>query len=106
MPVSGKMEVTVKFTQFPADAQPVGKDRKEIRLLCDGREVRIALGPKAFARLEQARAQWPYWMGVIAGQMGPATPKGFVLLEPKVQVFERKPKAPAPAAEPKAPPGE
>jgi hypothetical protein len=35
----------------------------------------------------------------IEGKMGKATPKGFVLEEPNVQVFERKPKEKAEAAE-------
>lgn len=34
----------------------------------------------------------------IAGKMGETTSDGFVLLEPNIQVFERKPKAEAAAA--------
>jgi hypothetical protein len=35
------------------------------------------------------------WVAAIAGQMGKATPNGFVLEQPNIQVFEKKPKAEA-----------
>ena len=34
------------------------------------------------------------WVAAIAGQMGEKTDKGFVLKEPNIQVFEKKPKEP------------
>jgi hypothetical protein len=34
------------------------------------------------------------WVAAIAGKMGESTSKGFVLLEPSIQVFEKKPKEP------------
>jgi hypothetical protein len=57
--------------------------------------VTVTLRPKLFSKLETAATQWPEWVAAITGQMGPPTSDGFVLLEPNLQVFERKPKAPA-----------
>ena len=36
------------------------------------------------------------WVGAIAGKFGAATEKGFILDQPSIQVFEKKPKAPKP----------
>ena len=35
-------------------------------------------------------------VGAIAGKLGAATEKGFILDQPSIQVFEKKPKAPKP----------
>jgi hypothetical protein len=48
--------------------------------------------PKVFKKLEDAQANYPQWVAAIAGKMGEATETGFVLLEPNIQVFEKKPK--------------
>jgi hypothetical protein len=34
------------------------------------------------------------WVAAIAGKMGEPTDRGFVLNEPSIQVFEKKPKEP------------
>jgi hypothetical protein len=34
------------------------------------------------------------WVAAIAGKMGEPTDRGFVLNEPAIQVFEKKPKEP------------
>jgi hypothetical protein len=34
------------------------------------------------------------WVAAIAGKLGEATPDGFVLADPAIQVFEKKPKDP------------
>jgi hypothetical protein len=49
--------------------------------------------------LEDAQANYPQWVAAIAGKMGEATETGFVLLEPNIQVFEKKPKEAKPAEE-------
>ena len=45
-----------------------------------------------FKKLEDAQANYPQWVAAIAGKMGEATETGFVLFEPNIQVFEKKPK--------------
>jgi hypothetical protein len=43
------------------------------------------------------------WVAAIAGKMGEPMHGGFVLNEPNIQVFERKPKEPKPQEETKYP---
>lgn len=93
MNTPGKMEITIKINQFPSDVATVQNGWKEFRVECNGREVSITLRPKMFTKLEEAKAKYPEWVAAITGQMGPETPKGFVLSEPNIQVFERKPKS-------------
>jgi hypothetical protein len=67
---------------------------------CDGIAVTTTMRPKTWAKLEEAAAKWPSWVAAIAGKLGPLEGAGITLLEPAVQVFERKPKEskePAPA---------
>jgi hypothetical protein len=56
-----------------------------------------------FAKLEAAYAKGTPWVATLAGQLGPATATGFVLIETNLQVFDVKPKPhtntpPAPTA--------
>lgn len=55
--------------------------------------------PKVFKKLEQAQESYPMWVAAIAGKMGEASREGFVLDQPNIQVFERKPKEPKPEAD-------
>jgi hypothetical protein len=57
--------------------------------------VTVTLKPKMFKKLTDAQANFPMWVGAIAGTMGEATPTGFILENPNIQVFEKKPKAEA-----------
>jgi len=42
--------------------------------------------------LVKASQEYPLWVTAISGKMGADTAKGFVLEQPGVQVFEKKPK--------------
>jgi len=48
--------------------------------------------PKVFKKLQDAQANYPEWVAAIAGKLGNPTENGFVLDEPNIQVFEKKPK--------------
>jgi hypothetical protein len=48
-----------------------------------------------FKKLTDAQANFPMWVGAIGGAMGEATPTGFILENPNIQVFEKKPKVEA-----------
>jgi hypothetical protein len=54
--------------------------------------VTITVKPKVWKKLTDAQANYPQWVAAIAGKLGDATENGFVLLEPNIQVFERKAK--------------
>lgn len=94
MSISGKLELTIKINEFPADAQTVENGWKQFDLDCDGTVVSLKVKPKVFKKLEQAQENYPMWVAAISGKMGASTAKGFMLDEPSIQVFERKPKEP------------
>jgi len=96
MPVTGKLEVTVKINELPA-AKTVENGWQFFEVDCDGRLMSITVKPKVWKKLEDAQASYPMWVAAIAGKLGDATEQGFVMLEPNIQVFEKKAKEPAPA---------
>ncbi|HAA32799.1 MAG TPA: fertility inhibition FinO-like protein [Cyanobacteria bacterium UBA8553] len=94
MSTPGKLELTIKINEFPTDVKTVDNGWKEFDLDCDGQVVTIKVRPKVFKKLEQAQENYPMWVAAIAGKMGESTKVGFVLDQPNIQVFERKPKEP------------
>jgi hypothetical protein len=96
MPVAGKLEVTIKISEFP-EAKTVENGWKSFDVDCEGRLVSITVKPKIWKKLEDAQANYPQWVAAIAGKIGEATEQGFVLLEPNIQVFEKKAKEPVAA---------
>jgi hypothetical protein len=90
--ITGKLEVTIKISEFPTDVQTVENGWKSFDVDCDGKIVSVTLKPKMFKKLEDAKANYPMWVGAIVGKLGYIGKDGFVLEEPNVQVFERKPK--------------
>lgn len=96
MPTPGKMELTIKINEMPADVRTVENGWKEFDLDCDGQLIRIKVKPKVFKKLEQAQESYPMWIAAIAGKMGEPLEGGFMLDQPNIQVFERKPKEPKP----------
>ena len=94
----GKLEVTIKINELPTDVQTNKDNCKIFQLDCDGRVVSITVKPKIWKKLEDAEANYPQWVAAIGGKMGESTSNGFVLSEPNIQVFEKKPKEPKPEA--------
>lgn len=102
MAVDAKLEVTLKFSTLP-NAKPAGAGKMAFALKTpDGQYVTAEVGNKVWAKLMKAAEEWPAWIAALSGTMGPRTEKGFVLANPGLQVFERKPKAPVEAASPLA----
>ena len=94
MTVSGKLELTIKISEFSSDVK-TENNLKTFEIDCDGQIISVAVKPKMFKKLEDAQANFPMWVAAVAGKMGQPTEKGFVLAEPNIQVFEKKPKEPA-----------
>ena len=95
---TGKLEVTIKINELPNDVETNKDNCKIFQLDCDGRVVSVTVKPKIWKKLEDAAANYPQWVAAIGGKMGESTPDGFVLSEPNIQVFEKKPKEPKPEA--------
>ena len=96
MPIPGKLEVTIKISEFP-EAKTVENGWKSFEVDCEGRVVSVTVKPKIWKKLEEAQANYPQWVAAIAGKIGQETPQGFILLEPNIQVFEKKAKEPVAA---------
>jgi hypothetical protein len=96
MAIAGKLELTIKISEFPVNVETDQNSWKSFYVDCDGQVLSIKVKPKVFKKLEEAQANFPMWVAVITGKMGEATEQGFVLLEPAIQVFEKKAKEPKP----------
>jgi len=94
MTVPGKMELTLKIDRLPSKVLTDKNGWKVFFVACGPQEIEIKLRPKMFNKLSDAAAKWPSWVASISGQMGAPSANGFELLEPNVQVFERKVKSP------------
>jgi hypothetical protein len=46
MPTLGKMELTIKINEFPADVKTVDNGWKEFELDCEGQLVKVTVKPK------------------------------------------------------------
>jgi len=100
MAVDAKLEIILKFTTLP-NAKPAGQGKQAFALKTpDGQFVTVEVGNKVWNKLLKAAADWPEWIAALSGAMGPRTAQGFPLINAGLQVFERKPKAPAEAAPP------
>jgi hypothetical protein len=103
--VPGKLEVSIKINQLPTEVTTSKNAWKEFRVDCGGRTVTVSLRPRMWNKLEEAAKQYPLWVAAITGTMGQSHGQGFILVEPALQVFERKAPPPKPE-EPPAPPAE
>ena len=97
MSIQGKLELNIKINELPTDVSVDKNGWKTFDLDCEGQIFSVTVKPKVFKKLEDAQANFPMWVAAIAGKMGEATETGFVLLEPNIQVFEKKPKEAKPA---------
>lgn len=95
--IDGRLELTIKINQLP---QPINVENGwfQFAIDCDGTTFTITVKPKVWKKLMDANEQYPMWVAAIAGKLGKPTDGGFVLDQPNIQVFERKPKEPKPEA--------
>ena len=103
MAVPGQLDVTLKINQRP-QAQPATAQTVVFAVQAEGPTVVVELKNKMWNSLKTAAETDPQWVAAITGQMGEAVAGGFRLVNPAVQVFEKKAKPDAaapPAPEPK-----
>jgi hypothetical protein len=96
-----KVQLTCKLNQVPAY-----RDRPDQQVeffLRDGNDriFTVRMKPKLFKKLIDHG--YEQWVAAIAGELGPATETGFELLNPTVQVFEKKAPVDAPSKQENAP---
>ena len=92
MTIAAKMEVVLKISELP-EAETVENGWQKFELDADGIIVTVSVKPKMFKKLTQAQENFPQWVAAIGGKMGESTENGFILEQPNIQVFEKKPKA-------------
>jgi hypothetical protein len=102
MATAGKLELTIKINEFPADVTTTENGLKQFDIETGDQVVTVTVKAKMFKKLEQAQENYPEWVAAIAGKMGQKTDRGFVLDEPNIQTFEKKPKQPKEDASPVA----
>ena len=96
MPIPGKVELVIKINEFPTEVAIVTNGWKEFKVENGGRFFSITVRPAMFKKLEEAKAKYPEWVAVLGGQLGPLNGDTFILIQPTITVFERKPKEPKP----------
>ena len=94
MTIAGKLDLVIKISELPA-SQTLQDGSQSFEVDCGGRIVSVTVKQKQWKKLPEAQANFPMWVGAIAGTMGEATPTGFVLDNASIQIFEKKPKGEA-----------
>ncbi|MBW4689896.1 MAG: fertility inhibition FinO-like protein [Komarekiella atlantica HA4396-MV6] len=89
--IASKLEITIKINELP-QPKTIENGWQQLELDCDGQIISVIVKPKVWKKLTNAASNYPQWVGAIAGKLGQQTENGFVLAEPNIQVFERKPK--------------
>jgi len=96
--VNGRLELTIKINELPSP-EPVENGWQQFSIDCEGVVFKVTVRPKIWRRLEEAEKNYPMWVAAVSGKLGAKTDDGYVLEQPSIQAFERKPKEPK-AAEP------
>jgi len=90
--IQGKLELTIKINELPIVAATDKSGWITFEMNCDGRIFTATVKPKVFKKLQDAQVSFPMWVAAIAGKLGQPTENGFILEEPNIQIFEKKPK--------------
>ena len=96
MTIAGKLDLVIKISELP-ESQTLKDGSQSFEVDCGGRVVSVTVKQKQWKKIPEAQANFPMWVGAIAGTMGESTPTGFVLDNASIQIFEKKPKGEAAA---------
>ena len=96
MTIAGKLDLVIKISELP-ESQTLKDGSQSFEVDCGGRIVSVTVKQKQWKKIPEAQANFPMWVGAIAGTMGESTPTGFVLDNASIQIFEKKPKGEAAA---------
>ena len=93
-----RIEITVKFNELPKNPVTIPKNNWVRFYVNTGHiempVVQCTIRPGLWAKLVNASREFPMWVCSISGQLGLRIKRGFILENPKVQIFEKKPKEP------------
>ena len=90
--ISGRLEATIKINQVP-ESQLVTNNWHRFTIDCDGKQISVTVRPKVWNKFVAKAEEYDQWVAAIAGKVGAMHGNGFVLEQPNIQVFEKKPKA-------------
>lgn len=88
---SGRLELTIKISELPTP-RTVENGWQQFDIDCEGMIFTITVKPKNWNKFATAAQSYPMWVAAIAGKLGAKTSDGFVLENPAIQIFEKKPK--------------
>ena len=91
MTVPGRIEVTIKVSQLPT-TELTENNWHQFMVDCNGKQVSVTVKPKVWNKFKSQAEQYPEWVAAIRGGIGEISSIGFVLEQPSIQVFEKKPK--------------
>ncbi|MDM8559418.1 hypothetical protein [Candidatus Parabeggiatoa sp. HSG14] len=86
----GKLEINIKISELPNWVETIKHGFYRIYVSAEGQVVRMKVRPKTWNKLLKANEEYPMWIASITGKMGLRIKNGFELLEPAIQVYERK----------------
>ena len=92
---TGRLELTIKINELPTP-RTVENGWQQFDIDCEGTIFTMTVKPKNWNKFATAAQGYPMWVAAIAGKLGAKTSNGFVLENPAIQIFERKPKEPKP----------
>jgi hypothetical protein len=86
----GKLEINIKISQLPTPSHTIKRGWQRFYLNVEGQIVQMKVRPRTWNKLLQANEEYPSWIASITGKMGHRIKNGFELLEPSVQIYEKK----------------
>jgi len=92
----GRLEVHIKITEMPNWVETGKRGWKKLCINAEGQIIEMKVRPRIWNKLLEANNNYPSWMASITGKMGHRIKNGFVLLEPAVQIYEKKSQESAP----------
>lgn len=90
-PVPGRMDCSLKINELPKQVRTLQNQWKQFIVVTDGQRVSVTVKPKSWNKITKATEDYESWIAVINGKIGKVE-NGFELVQPGVQVFERKAK--------------
>lgn len=86
----GKLEINIKINQLPTQSQTIKRGWQRFYVNVEGQIVQMKVRPRTWNKLLKANEEYPTWVASITGKMGHRIKNGFELLEPSIQVYEKK----------------